>query len=86
MDKYYNFGSARRGWIYHANGALFCVTKEKYSLQGIVMEVTATLKRLGYDVTKEEILESYADAKLIKNKYYFKTLSESRPHKIKPVG
>ena len=81
----YIFSSARRGYIYQPNGALFCVTKEKHSIHGIVVETKFMLKSVGIELSPKEILDCYAENRLIQGKYYLRTRCESRPHRIKKV-
>ena len=84
MDNYI-FSSARRGYIYHPNGALFCVTKKKHSIHGLVVEAKFMLKSVGITLSPKEILDCYAENKLIQGKYYLRTRCESKLSRIKKV-
>ncbi len=81
----YIFNKPSRGFLYDSRGSLVAVTEEKETILGLVSEVHKTLKKFGRDVSKEAILYSYGNGKLIAGEYELTTRNKSGVLNVKQV-
>jgi hypothetical protein len=81
----YVFNKPSRGFLYDTRGSLVAVTEERVTLLGLVAEVQKTLRRFGRDISKEAILYSYGNDKLIGGEFELTTKNKSTVLNIKQV-
>lgn len=81
----YVFTKPSRGFLYDTRGSLVAVTEEKETILGLVTEVQKTLRKFGRDISKESILYSYGNNKLIGGEFELTTKNKSTVLNIKQV-